>query len=205
MGLITTIKVTAYPINPAYLPRVHIVRSTNHDKAKQMAKDLVKDIRAESWMTGEVKVEECGAKTIRGPVANFVKAQARQKQYLDELVMAILGPAFKVPAPFGEGTFHYRTSTNMDGEPAIHGEWYGPGYEDSGDMKLRWEFAIYINPNDWSDNRIELTWRANGVAANTTIDADDVKDTVTRMIAYAKEHPSNGGITHLPHDYEPKK
>ena len=182
----TAFKVTSYPINPAYKPRVEILRDADPKLARQKAEEFAKKMKEESWMTGETKIEECGLKAFIGPVATFMKAQRTFDKSIDDLVENILGPAFEIPAPFGKGTFSCHAERNLAGTYFIEGTWAGPGAEE--DPCSNWYFEISIYPDDWHKNMVRIEWLGKGLYAESTIDPDDVRDAVARMVKYASDH-----------------
>ena len=186
MAFYTTFKVTAYPINPAYKPRVDILRDADPKLARKKAEDFAKKMKEESWMTGKTEIVECGLEALNGPVATFMEAQRAFDKSVDGLVENILGPAFEVPAPFGKGTFTRHTDSNLAGTYFIEGTWTGPGAEE--DPCGTWHFKISIYPDDWRESMATIEWRGKGLYAETTIDPDDVREAVTRMVKYASDH-----------------
>lgn len=182
----TAFKVTCYPINPAYKPRVEILRDADPKLARKKAEDFAEKMKEESWMTGKTDIVECGLEALNGPVATFMEAQRVFDKSVDDLVKNILGPAFEVPAPFGEGTFSCHTERNLAGTYFIEGIWSGPGAEE--DPCGTWNFEISIYPDDWHENTVTVEWRGKGLYAETTIDPDDVREAVTRMVKYASDH-----------------
>ena len=182
----TAFKVTSYPINPAYKPRVEILRDADPKLARKKAEELAKKMKEESWMTGEMKIAECGQEAVDGPIAAFMEAQRAFDKSMEDFVKNILGPAFEVPAPFGQGIFNCHADRNLAGTYFIEGTWAGPGAEE--DPCGTWNFTISIYPDDWHENTVTIEWRGKGLYAETTIDPDDVREAVTRMVKYASDH-----------------
>ena len=182
MPIYTTFKVTAYPINSAYLPRIEFVTDTDPQKAREKADELAKKIKAESLMTAKVDVTQCGTE-ILGSMHKFTRAYDELGKVVESFVEELLGPAFSVPSPFENGRFHAHPDRNLGGTYIIEGTWVSSGSANNPDGT--WKYEILIYPDDPSENVVMLEWPGKGLTGEAPLDADAIKLEVTRMVKKA--------------------
>ena len=182
MSIYTIFKVTAYPINPNYLPRIEFVTDADPQKAREKAEELVQKMKAESWMTGKVTVVECGTEILGegGPLHKFTNAYDDLGKAVNSFVEDLLGPAFFVPSPFRKGIFYAHPDRNLSGTYIIEGTWESPDIAENPDGI--WKYEILIYPDDPSENVVMLEWPGKGVTGESPLDADAIKLEVTRMV-----------------------
>lgn len=184
----TVYKITAYPINPAYRPRVVLVRDDDPAVAKKKADDAAREMR-ESFMPGQVDLVDCRDVTpIR--LSEFLDAHSALEKAEEKMVKEILGPAFRVPAPFGEGQFVIRAARNTCGAYCVEGSWYAPGADE--DPCGTWNFEITAYPSDPCKNCVEIDWPGPRMHRTATLDPDDVTSVVTNMVRRSREQDYKG-------------
>lgn len=185
MSTYTTFKVTAYPINTAYLPRIEFVTDADPQKAREKADELAKKIKAESLMTDKVTVTQCGTEILEkgSSLHKFTRAYDELGKVVESFVEELLGPAFSVPSPFAKGRFHAHPDRNLGGTYIIEGTWESSGSANNPDGT--WKYEILVYPDDPSENVVMLEWPGKGLTGEAPLDADAVKLEVTRMVKKA--------------------
>lgn len=184
----TVYKITAYPVNTAYRPRVALVRDDDPVAARKKADDTAREMR-ESFMTGKVDLVDCRDVTpVR--LSEFLDTHSALEKAEEKMVKEILGPAFHVPAPFGEGQFVIRTTRHAYGAYCVEGSWYAPDADK--DPCGTWNFEITVYPADPSMNCVEIDWPGQRKHGTATLDPDDVTSVVTKMVRRSREPDYEG-------------
>ena len=123
-------------------------------------------------MTGKVDVVDCRDVTpVR--LSEFLDTHSALEKAEEKMVKEILGPAFHVPAPFGEGQFVIRATRHAYGAYCVEGSWYTPDADK--DPCGTWNFEITVYPADPSMNCVEIDWPGQRKHGTATLDPATVE------------------------------